>query len=53
MKKIWDFLKEEDGLEMAEYAVMGALIIIVAAGIIGTLGTSIDTVFTNINTELQ
>ena len=28
MKKIWKFIKDEDGLETPEYAVMGALIIV-------------------------
>lgn len=49
MKKIWNFLKEEDGLELAEYAVMGALIILVAAGTITLLGGSIDGVFQSVN----
>jgi pilus assembly protein Flp/PilA len=52
MKKIWDFLKDEDGLELAEYAVMGALIILVAAGTITTLGGSIDGVFDSLNTRV-
>jgi len=28
MKKIWKFIKDEEGLETPEYAVMGALIIV-------------------------
>lgn len=35
MEKIWNFLKDEDGLELTEYAVMGALIVIaVSAAVI-------------------
>ena len=52
MKKIWNFLKEEDGLELSEYAVMAALIVVGTAVIIGTLGTTITGVFTTLNTTL-
>ena len=47
-----DFLKSEDGPTATEYAVMLALIIIVAIGTITTLGTTVKGVFANVNTEL-
>jgi Flp pilus assembly pilin Flp len=53
VKKIIEFLKDEDGLELSEYAVMGALIIIAAAGIVGTLGESIVDVFEAVDGELE
>jgi len=45
MKKIIDFLKDEEGATMPEYALMVALIAVVSVGIIGTLGTTIRGVF--------
>ena len=47
------FLKSEDGPTATEYAVMLALIIIVAIGTITSLGQSVNTVFTNVDTELK
>ena len=35
------FMKDERGIELAEWAVMAALIIAVAVGVIYTLGTTI------------
>ena len=46
------FLKSEDGPTATEYAVMLALIIIVALGAITGLGTTVDTVFTNVDAAL-
>jgi len=45
MKKIWNFLKDEDGLEMTEYAVMGALILVVGGAAAVTMGERISDVF--------
>jgi len=46
------FLRSEDGPTATEYAVMLALIIIVALGAITGLGTTVDTIFTNVDTSL-
>ncbi len=46
------FLKSEDGPTATEYAVMLALIIIVALGAITGLGVTVDTIFTNVDTAL-
>jgi len=46
------FLKSEDGPTATEYAVMLALIIIVALGAITGLGTTVDTIFTNVDNSL-
>ena len=46
MEKIWTilkkFVKEEDGLEMTEYAVVGGLVIAATAAIWTLLGTTIQ-----------
>lgn len=48
-----EFLVNEDGPTATEYAVMLALIIIVAIGAITTLGSKVAAVFGNVNTELE
>ena len=48
-----DFLRSEDGPTATEYAVMLALIIIVAIGTITTLGTTVKGVFAGVDAELQ
>ena len=47
-----NFLRSEDGPTATEYAVMLALIIIVALGAITGLGTTVDTIFTNVDASL-
>ena len=48
-----NFLKSEDGPTATEYAVMLALIIIVALGAITGLGTTVDGIFTDVDTTLS
>ncbi len=43
------FLKSEDGPTATEYAVMLALIVLVAIGAISGLGTTVDGIFTNVD----
>ena len=52
LKRTKSFLKSEDGPTATEYAVMLALIIIVALGAITGLGTTVDTIFTNVDSAL-
>ena len=47
------FLKSEDGPTATEYAVMLALIIVVCLTAIQTLGTSVQGVFTDVNTGIS
>jgi pilus assembly protein Flp/PilA len=46
------FLASEDGPTATEYAVMLALIIVVALGAITALGSKVSTTFSNISTAL-
>lgn len=46
------FLRSEDGPTATEYAVMLALIIIVALGAITGIGTTVEGVYTNIDNSL-
>ena len=52
MNRATSFLKSEDGPTATEYAVMLALIIVVAIGAITALGTKVSTVFANIETKI-
>ncbi len=47
------FLKSEDGPTATEYAVMLALIIIVALAAITQLGSTVKGIFTTVDTSLQ
>ena len=48
MEKIWKFIKDEEGLETAEYAVMGALIVIALVATVIVLRDAIAAAFTRI-----
>ena len=52
VKRAQDFLVSEDGPTATEYAVMLALIIVVALGAISVLGTKVRTVFENVKTSI-
>ncbi len=52
VKRVRDFLRSQDGPTAVEYAVMLALIVMLAIAIIATLGTSVRGAFANANTEL-
>lgn len=47
-----NFIVDEDGPTATEYAVMLALIIIVALAAITLLGTKVSAIFTNVKTAL-
>jgi len=47
-----NFLRSEDGPTATEYAVMLALIIIVALAAITSLGETVNTIFTNVDSSL-
>ena len=52
LNKTRRFLAEEDGPTAAEYAVMLALIIIIAMGTITALGTKVSSIYSNLETTL-
>ncbi len=52
MSKVREFLVSEDGPTATEYAVMLALIIIVALTAIGLLGTKVSNIFGGIDAKL-
>ena len=50
--RVNEFLRSEDGPTAVEYAVMLALIVILAIGTITSVGSSVKGVFANVNAEL-
>jgi pilus assembly protein Flp/PilA len=52
VKRAKSFLRSEDGPTATEYAVMLALIIVVALAAITLLGTKVSTIFTNVEAGL-
>lgn len=52
-KRMREFLVSEDGPTATEYAVMLALIIVVAIAAVTLLGQSVRGVFENVNTQIS
>ncbi|MFT6339710.1 MAG: pilus assembly protein Flp/PilA [Alcanivorax sp.] len=53
MKQLFmQFIKEEDGATMVEYAILVALISVVAIATIVLIGQEVNTSFETVNTEL-
>jgi pilus assembly protein Flp/PilA len=52
ISRVQRFLISEDGPTAVEYAVMLALILVACIGIVTTLGTSVSSNFTTVNTSL-
>jgi pilus assembly protein Flp/PilA len=52
MERIIRFFKDEDGLELSEYAVMGGLIILGLVTVITGLHDQIETVFSSITSAM-
>ena len=50
---IKNFLRDETGLELSEYAVAAALIALAVVGIFGTLGNNINGVIGNLANKIK
>ena len=53
MKKLWKFLKEEEGVTAIEYGLIAALIAVVIIGAITLVGTKLTSTFTSVSTSLK
>ena len=53
VKRLKSFLVSEDGPTATEYAVMLALILLVALGAISVLGSKVSSVFTTMKTDME
>jgi pilus assembly protein Flp/PilA len=51
-KALINLMCDDSGQDLIEYALVAALIGLGAAGVMGTVGTDIATIFTNIGTKL-
>jgi len=47
-----DFLREEEGQDLIEYALLVALIALVCVGALITAGSQVNAIFTNISSRL-
>ena len=52
-RQIARFLKEEEGPTATEYAILLTLIILVAVGVISSMGTKISATFNTVDTEFN
>jgi len=50
MQKLW---AEESGQDVAEYAVMLAVILVIVIGTVRLIGTNANTVFSQVGSQLQ
>lgn len=50
---IWSWLRREEGQDLTEYALLLALIVIVAIAAVTLLGQSISTVLSNVASRLE
>ncbi len=53
MSKIIAFLKDELGATAIEYGLIAAGIAVAIIGIVNTIGSKLNTTFTNISTQLK
>jgi len=53
MKSLRYLWKEDSGQDIAEYAVMLAVILVIVVGTVKLIGTNANTVFSNVASSLQ
>ncbi len=53
LKLFRDFLKNDDGASMPEYALLLGLIAAISIGVLSSMGTNINSIFTNVNSSLS
>ena len=53
MERLWNFIKDEEGLETVEWGVMLFLIVAGMVAVVTTLGTTIMNIFNQIIGELS
>jgi Flp pilus assembly pilin Flp len=53
MDQIWRLWREEDGQDIAEYAVMLAVILVIVVGTVRLIGSNANNVFSNVASSIQ
>lgn len=51
--RLWSLCREEDGQDIAEYAVMLAVILVLVVGTIRLIGSNANNVFSNTASSIQ
>jgi pilus assembly protein Flp/PilA len=51
--KIWKFLKDDNGATAIEYSLIAVGISVAIVAIVPTIGTKLNTAFTNVSTALN
>ena len=52
-RAVWNLLQDESGQDIAEYAVMLAVILIIVIGTVKLIGTNANSTFSNVASDLQ
>ncbi len=50
---LWNLLREDEGQDIAEYAVMLAVILVIVVGTIRLIGSNANTVFSSAASSIQ
>jgi Flp pilus assembly pilin Flp len=53
MDHLWRLWREEEGQDIAEYAVMLAVILVIVVGTIRLIGSNANNVFSNVASSIQ
>ena len=48
---IAQFVRDDEGQDVIEYALLAAFLVVVVATIISTIGTDLKTIYTNVKTQ--
>ena len=51
MNRFWNFIKDENGLETVEYALVAGLIVVLAVATIATIGGDVSDIFNNLQSK--
>jgi Flp pilus assembly pilin Flp len=52
-QKLWDLIQEDSGQDIAEYAIMLAVILIIVVGTVKLIGGNANNTFSNVASSLQ
>jgi Flp pilus assembly pilin Flp len=53
MNYLWRFCRDDQGQDIAEYAVMLAVILVIVVGTIRLIGSNANNVFSNVASSIQ
>jgi len=53
MDQIWRLWREDEGQDIAEYAVMLAVILVIVVGTVRLIGSNANNVFSNVASSIQ